>query len=376
MGKAPNGHGSVRKITKGRHKGKWRVAVVVGKTADGRLIRKTGIYAKQADAEAQRAILVAQRGAGRFGSASRRTLSDQLNLWLDTIRPDITEGTHYHYSWAVNTHVVPHLGALPLSKVDVPAIEAWLVALDDAEVGGRSRQAAYNVLSAALTHAVNRGDLGINLCDRVRKPSSKRKKVEPFTADEADLILAETFETRYAALFRLALSTGMRQGELFGLRPHRDIDLTAGTVSITRQVVESAGRIIVQPYPKTDSSNRTLHLSDAAIVLVMEHRKWMLKEGHAGREFEFVAREGGVIRRSLFRARVWVPLLERIEVRHRGAHHLRHTFATLMLGAKVPLHVVSKMLGHARPSITADLYAHAIPDQIEEATTAVRRLFG
>lgn len=376
MGKAPNGHGSVRKILKGRHKGKWRVAVVVGKTADGKLIRKTGLYDRQADAEARRAELVAQREAGRFGSASRRTLAEQLHLWLNTVAPDIAEGTLYHYRWAVESHVAPHIGAVRLGGLDVPTIEAWLGKLDEEDVGGRSRQAAYNVLSAALTHAVNRGDLGLNPCDRVRKPTAKRAKIEPFSRDEADWILAESFETRYAALFRIALSTGLRQGELFGLRPHRDIDLTAGTITVTRQAIESAGKIVVQPYPKTDSGNRTLKLTDAAIILTMEHRKRMLREGHAGREFEFVAPEGGVIRRSLFRARVWVPLLEAIEVRHRGAHHLRHTFATLMLGARVPLHVVSRMLGHARPSITADLYAHAIPDQIEEAGAAVRSLFG
>ena len=376
MAKAPNGHGSVRKILTGRHKGKWRVAVVVGRTEDGKVIRKTGIYRTQADADARRAELVNQRGAGRFGPASRRKLSEQLKVWLDNIEADVTEGTHAFYSWAVDSHVAPHIGGTPLNKLDVPAVEEWLKKLDDEGVGGRTRQAAYDVLSAALGHAVNRGDLAVNVVDRVRKPTAKRAEIEPFTPQEVDWILAETFETRDAAMFRLFLSTGMRQGEMYGLRANRDVDLKAGTVAINRQAIESAGRIIIQPFAKTDCGNRTLILPDAAMVLLMEHRKRMLKEGNAGREFEFCAVGGGVIRRSLFRARVWAPLLERLEIRHRGAHHLRHTFATLMLGAKVPLHVVSRILGHARPSITADLYAHAVADQIDEASEAQRRLFG
>lgn len=381
MGKAPNGQGSVRKVRVGKHKGKWRVAVVVGRTERGTLRRKTGIFAKQADAEAFRAEQVAKRAAGAFAPVARRTVAEQLWLWHGTIEADRADSTVAGYRHFIRNHIAPHVGGFALAKLDMPTVEGWLKKLDEAGVGARSRQMAFTVLRMALDHAVRRRDLAANPCAEIARPRYKRGKIDPFGRDEANWILADSFEGPHAALIRLLLSTGIRQGEAFGLRP-QDVDLFGRTVRITRQVVETEGRVVVQEYPKTNSGNRTLALTDAAVVLLAEHRRRMMAKGYAGRDFEFVSAEGCVIRRSTWGDRVWRPMLERIgrergaAVRHRGAHHLRHTFATLMLGDGVPLHVVSKILGHAKPSITADLYAHAIPEQVDEAGAAARRLFG
>jgi len=376
MGKAPNGQGSVRKIKSGRDKGKWRVAVVVGWTADRKPRRRTGTFDKHADAEAFRRELLAEKAAGRLAPANQVSVAGHLEQWLrDVVAPNRSEGTAISYGYSIRNHLVPHLGSVRLSALDGRLVEQWLATMVRNGVGDRTRQLAFTVLSASLGHAVRRGDLASNPCDRTEKPRAKRGKIDPFTQEEADWILADSFEGPNAALFRLALSHGLRQSELFGLRP-RDVDLTAGTATIVRQAVEREGRVVFEAYPKTDSGNRTLELTDAAIVLLMEYRKRMLRLGHAGRETEFVAPEGGVVRRSTFGDRVWRPTLVRLGFRHRGFHHVRHTFATLMLGQGVPLHVVSRLMGHAKPSITADLYAHAIPTQVAEARASANRLFG
>jgi integrase len=375
MGKAPNGYGSIRKITKGRYKGQWRVAVTVGWYGAGRPRRKTGIFEKWSDADAFRQDWAERRRTGAIGPAGL-TVSVLLSHWLENVvTPNRAENTAASYGYAIRNHIVPHLGSVRLEQLHPRTIETWLAELLSKGAGDRTRQNAYTVLSAALSQAVRRGDLASNPCLRVEKPQARRQKVDPFLREEIDWILADSFEGRYAALFRLAVSTGMRQGELFGLRP-RDVDLRSATVSITRQAVECAGRIVLQAYPKTDASNRTLSLTDATCILLGEHRKAMLRRGRAGREFEFVASEGGVIRRSTFGSRIWRPMLERLEIRHRGFHHVRHSFATVMLGDGVPLHVVARIMGHARPSVTSDLYAHAIPDQIGEAVESAQRLFG
>ncbi len=82
------------------------------------------------------------------------------------------------------------------------------------------------------------------------------------------------------------------------------------------------------------------------------------------------------MRRTDFRVRRWNSLLKILGLDHRGLHHLRHMYATLALGARVPVHVVSRVLGHSKPSITLDIYAHVLASQQAEATDATRRLFG
>lgn len=376
MSKAPNGHGSIRKLETGKYAGWYRVAVVVGWRGKNRPRRKTGTFKKHADADAFRKRTLEEKGTGRYGSLEHVTVATHLEEWLrTTVKPNRADATHSSYTLATNRHIIPHIGHVRLLALEPRHLEIWLNTLLEQGVGDRTRQNAYIVLSAALNHAMRRGDLPANPCARVEKPRAKREKINPFTREEIDWILADSFEGRYAALFRLAISTGMRQGEIYGLRS-RDVDLREGTVRVVRQAVETEGRVTFQSYPKTDAGNRTLSLTDAAIVLMLEYRKRMLKVGKAGRDLEFVAPEGGVIRRSTFGHRVWRPMLERLDIAHRGFHHVRHSYATLMLGSGVPLHVVSARMGHSKPSVTADLYAHAIPDQVEEARAAERRLFG
>lgn len=391
MGKAPNGHGTIKKLTAGKNKGKWYVEVPVGwdvsKTGRKILRRKRGLFVKQADAEAFRAKHAAARTVGAKAPAVRRTVSEQLRIWFDTVKASgRSSNTIDAWHHSIETHIKPYIGGLALRSLGVPAIEAWQTTLKNTKqrrgeaeldrlVGTRTRLMAFDILSQALRHAVKRGDLAVNPCLACEKPTYNRKKVDPFSRDEVSAILRAADAGKWAAPIRLMLSTGMRQGELFGLRP-RDIDLIAGTITINRQAVETKAGVVITEYGKTNAAHRTVALVEKTREAVVAHRARMMEKGLAGRELEFVSKAKGPVRRTSFGSGPWRDLLAACGLRHRGAHHLRHTFATTMLGDGVPLHVVSKILGHARPSITADLYAHAIPDQIEEAFSAAGRLFG
>jgi integrase len=101
-----------------------------------------------------------------------------------------------------------------------------------------------------------------------------------------------------------------------------------------------------------------------------------MRQGNAASPLVFCSPRGGILRRSDFRVRHWNPLLKLLGLDHRGMHHLRHTYATLALGTGVPVHVVARVLGHSKPSITLDIYSHVLSSQQAEATEAMRRLFG
>jgi integrase len=168
----------------------------------------------------------------------------------------------------------------------------------------------------------------------------------------------------------------MRQGELFGLL-WEHVDLPGGKLRIVQAAAEVAGKVSIRS-PKTANSARVVELPPVAVKALKEHRAILMKEGNAGSDLVFPAPRGGLIPRSTFRHRYWLPILKHKNVgaAPRGFHHTRHTYATLALGAGVPVHVVSRVLGHSKASTTLDIYAHVLQAHQTAATEAAQRLFG
>ena len=185
-------------------------------------------------------------------------------------------------------------------------------------------------------------------------------------------ILHATANDRLRAVYLLAFSLGLRQGELFGLR-WSDVDLDRARITIRQQACEVGGRVTFKS-PKTESGTRTVSISASIVESLRDRRKASEAEGHAETGLVFTNEVGNVIHRSNFGHRQWQPLLQKLKIKHRGFHVARHTAASLMLGAGVPIHVVSQILGHAKPSITLDLYSHLMPHQASVAADVLDRL--
>lgn len=367
---------------------RWRIIVTVGTKIDGSLDRRSRTFDRQADAIAWKREILNRKASGSIGPIRLSTVAEYLDRWLEmVVRPNRSASTAESYGYAIR-HVKPYLGAKRLDRLSTGDVESWLADLlrngagvakcrttgDAKTTGARTRQNAFRVLSAALDYAVKRGDLGLNPCKRVESPTADREEIDPFTRAEVDAILSATSDDRFSALYRLLFTTGMRQGEAFGLSP-KNVDLDACSVRVVRQVVETDGRIVFSK-PKSAASVRTIPIPESTAESIRDHLERMRAERRGGLDLLFVGREGGTIRRSTFAAREWNPTLDQLGIRRRGAHHIRHSFASFMLGAGVSLPVVSKILGHARPSITADIYSHAMKDQLESSRAASRSLFG
>lgn len=240
--------------------------------------------------------------------------------------------------------------------------------------GPRIKQVAYDCLNWAFRYGVDMELLIRNPLGKVSRPKSKRKKINPFEAVEAGRIMTETADTRWHAFFVLSLACGPRQGELYGLEWAK-LDLAAKTMLIDTQATDTGGKIDIRD-PKTEAGTRLVSLPEIAVEALNKHRALQASEGLADSPLVFPAPRGKHMDKGRFRNRVWNPLLVRLGIGHRGAHHLRHTYATLALGAGVAPHIVSQILGHSRVSTTLDLYATALPSQSKEASAVMQRLFG
>lgn len=366
--KRGNGDGSICQ----RKDGQW-LAVMSYKGMDGKRHRATRYAASKAHA---RLLLVDMREE-LFGpplpSTSDLLVGQFLQQWLkDSVEPNLAEATADSYRRAIKNHVKPSMGLMKLADLSPLHVRAWLSGL---KAGNRTRQNAFVVLQSALADAQRLRIIPSNPCSPIDKPKADREEIRPFTSGESQQIITATADERLAAVYLLGLSHGPRQGEIFGLR-WNDVDFQRQTVRIEQQACEVAGRVTMKAL-KTKSSRRSIHVSDRVAVALSDRRKASLTEGQASCDLVFPNRDGLPMRRSNFGARHWKGLLSDLGFEHRGFHHTRHTAATLMLSAGVPIHEVSRILGHARPSITLDIYSHWISTPESAGTHAAdRAIFG
>jgi integrase len=214
-----------------------------------------------------------------------------------------------------------------------------------------------------------------NVADLVTPPRAERHEMQTLSPEQARAFLEAAQGDRFHALYVLALSTGMRQGELLALRWH-DVGLETSTVQVTGSLQQVNGGYVVTE-PKTHSSRRRLVLTKSAIEALRLHRVAQAEErlrlGPAWEDNDLVfANEiGGFVDASNLVRRSFLPLLRRADLPRVRFHDLRHSAATLLLGRGVHPKVVAEMLGHSQISVTLDLYSHVTPTMQQEAASVM-----
>jgi len=191
----------------------------------------------------------------------------------------------------------------------------------------------------------------------IRPPKAEEKEIEPLDEGHARGLLKAAEGDELEALYVLAVTTGMRSGELLGLK-WEDVDFRAETLRVNRTLFN--GR--VHP-PKTSKSRRCIRLSRPALVALKNH-------GRTG-EWVFCTGVGTPISVHNLHNRSWKPLLKKAGLPHERFHDLRHTCATLLLTKGVHPKVVQELLGHSSISVTLDTYSHVLPNMQEKAVAAM-----
>ncbi len=338
--------------------------------------RKTRALAREALRDLERD---ARRGRKMAGKAE--TLEEYLTTWLEgsvqqSVRPRVYDG----YQSIVTVRIAPHIGRLMLEQVTPPTIQQLYSALAAEGLSPRSVINTHRVLRRALQQAVKWDMIARNPCDAVDVPRAPRRETRVLDRDQVQVLLESTAGTRRHALYMIAVTGGLRLGELLGLQ-WSDIDFAAGRVVVQRTCQHQRGIGLVFAEPKTSKSRRTVHLSHRAIATLKEHRIRQLEErlliGSEWTDLDMVFPNytGGMMHPG----NVGAPFKKDLtaaglpEVRF---HDLRHTAATLLLSAGTHPKLVSEMIGHSSIAITLDTYSHVIPAMHQEAAATMDRLFG
>jgi integrase len=244
-------------------------------------------------------------------------------------------------------------------------------------LSARTVQAIHMTIRKALGDAARWGMTVRNVAELASPPRPRRVEMQTWTAEELRAFLEHVEGERLYAVWMLAASTGMRRGEVLGLR-WRDVDLDRARVSV-RQTLVLAGRQVVTSEPKTSRGRRSIALDPRTVSALRAWRRAQAAErlawgsAWADSGLVFTREDGTPIHpewlSDAFEWRVKVAGLPRIRF-----HDLRHTHASLGLAAGIPVKVMSERLGHTSSSFTADAYQHVTPALEEQAASTVAGL--
>lgn len=366
--------GTVEQYGKG-----WRYRAAVGvnpETGARRWVTKGGFPTKRAATSALTAVL-ANADKGVVVDRSPLSVGQYLDKWLDGVAGDLKPTTLGGYRQAVK-RLKMTIGDVKLQELRPLTVEKAYQTLTRSGLAAKTVMNTHTVLRRALGDA-ERLDLVVrNAAASARPPSIRRKEQSTWTPDELSRFLASVADHRLFAAFVLGATTGMRRGELLGLR-WRDVDLDGGRLSVITTITTVNGRA-VESSTKTNKSRRRMALDTGTVEVLRAHQKRQETERQLagklwhGSELVFTREDGTALHPDRF-SHLFARLRGGVDLPPIRLHDLRHTYATMALEAGVHPKIVSERLGHATTGITLDLYSHVAPSMDEQAAETVAALF-
>lgn len=364
------------KMTDSKH-GRWGFYVAAGrdpKTNRRRQIRQA-TFTTRNDARKAALAVRAKVDGGTLVTPSQQTYADYLDAWLNQrlttgegLRPT-TEAVYRAY--ITNDIQASALGRMKLTDIRRHHVNAFVADLTSAGRGATTVRRIAAVVQGSLKHAWQDELLDHNPGAGLRLPTVAAREFMPWEPEQLGAFLDLATQHRLGALFELAALTGMRRGEVIGLR-WADVNLDRGTITI-RNNRTNAGTSIVEGAPKTTSGRRTLQYDAAAGGVLLGWAAQQRAEadalGNAWTDSGYVfSYEDGQPLKPQYVTRLFDKLRIQAGLPPMTFHGLRHEHASLLLASGTDVGLVSKMLGHSSVAVTADIYSHLIGHAAREAS--------
>jgi integrase len=338
------------------------------------------------------------KACGRLAPPSRLTLKDWLTTWLK----DYAEGQYKPttcslYKNYINAYIIPRIGNLQLQELQTSDLQRFYkLMLEEGRIkkpkaketdtednkstlspglAPKTVHRMHQVLNAALKQALDEKKIPYNPCDSAKPPKPTTKPIQPLSADQVRTFLKAIKDDWFYPVYFTELGTGLRRGELLGLK-WKDVDLKAATIQIWRSLVVIDGKPELQEDVKTKTSKRNIPLPAEVVKVLNKYKakqaELLLALGHKVTEEDlvFTRQDGRAIDPNYCR-KYFSKLLENAKLPHVRLHDLRHTFATLLLEAGEHPKVVQELLGHSNISTTLDLYSHVVPSMKTRAASTI-----
>jgi integrase len=370
MGKRANGEGSITRYKDGRWCGRYTVH-----TANGP--RRKAVYGRtKAEVRVKLTKAMADADNGLVFDAQNLTIEEYLARWLNnSVRGSVKSTTHESYEQQIRKHINPALGALKLSTLSPAHVQGFYRNKLDEGLSARTVRYQHVILHKALKQALRWGMVPRNVTEAVDPPKVHKKEIDTLSPSEVRKLLEAARGERLEALYVLAVSTGLRLGELQGLK-WQDIDLKSGNLSVRRTLSRTKAGLQLTS-PKTPKSRRKIKLISMAVEALQSHQQRQQEEISAmsarwkDNGLVFCSYTGTFIDRHNVATRSFKPLLKRAGLQEIRFHDLRHTCATIFLSRGTHPKIVQELLGHANIAITLDTYSHVLPSMLDGAVGAM-----
>jgi integrase len=351
-------------------------------TADG---RRRYVSAKtKTDARRVLRQAMADADRGLIFDADSLKVEEYLDRWLtDSVSDTVKATTFERYEQITRLHLKSALGRVKLKALTPAHVRGLYREKLEAGLSARTVRYVHTTLHKALKQAVMDGLIPRNVTEAVKPPQPTREEIHPLTPEQAKVLLqtAHTAGDRLEALYVLAIPTGLRQGELLGLK-WDDVDLEDGSLQVRRTLaITKSGPVF--SFPKTTGSRRSVKLTGKAIEVLKSHLERQLAEiDRVGSLWSpgdadgliFASETGEPLDRRAVTKQKFKPLLKQAKLPEIRFHDLRHTCATLLLTRNVNPKIVSEMLGHSTIAITLDTYSHVLPNMRDQAAAAMEEV--
>ena len=359
--KRANGEGSIRK----RKDGRWEGRYTAGHDPEtGKAIYKNVLGRSQAEVKEKLKQAIEETQALDVTKAGKYTVGEWMEVWFqDYAKIKVRPSSHQTYQGYIQNHIRPNIGDIPLEKLtslDLQKLYKKLLAqgrVDRLEAKGQPKGLSaktvrniHQILSSALKLAQEQRLILTNPAEGCALPRVEHQEMKTLTTVQLAFFFREARESGVFELYYLELATGLRRGELLGLK-WEDIDLERGDLRVRRQVSRINGEVVEAPL-KTKNAYRTLPLAEDTVSVLKEQRR---KVGNS--PWVFPSPNGGPISPDSV-LHMLHRVLKRAGLPKVRFHDLRHTFATLALQNGVDVKTVSGMLGHFSAGFTLDTYAH------------------
>ena len=363
-----NGEGSIRK----RPDGRWEGRYTAGRDPEtGKTVYKNVLGKTQAEVKVKLKQAIQESTEVDALKAAQYTVGQWMDVWFENYaKIKVRPSSHQTYRGYIDNHIKPNIGKIPLGKLTTLELQKLYKKLlskgrvDRIEAKGQPKGLSpktvrniHQVISSAMDFAKAQKLIAVNPTDGCALPKLEHREMKTLPVEQLASFLREAKESGVFEMYYIELATGLRRGELLGLK-WEDLDLEQCTLRVQRQVSRINGEVVEAPL-KTKNSYRTISLGTDAVGILKEQRK---KCGSS--EYVFPSPTGGPISPDSV-IQMLHRVLKRAGLPKVRFHDLRHTFATVALQNGVDIKTVSGMLGHYSAGFTLDTYAHV--------TTAAQR---
>ena len=370
MAKRGQNEGSIRK----RKDGTWEARVTIGISADGKQQRKS-LYGKtRQEVSAKMTDLLNNLQKGIITNPTEMTLAEWLDFYMLEYKKQYVKPTTYNnYTVKVKNHIKPAIGHYKLKALRQDIIQKFVNSLSGKGLAPSTVIDIFKVLSNALETAVDDGLIVRNVANRVKLPKTTKPQITVLTQEQQNAFVEQAKVTYMGVVYIFDLCTGMRLGELLGLK-WQDIDFEQNQLHIKRIIRKVKDPDNPEEHwhlefgtPKTPTSERIIPLNETAIKVLadvweqQEKNKEKANTAYDDNYLVFCTQLGRPLDPNNIR-RTCYSICAKIGVSNIHPHCLRHTFATRGAENNVDVRVMQKFLGHATIKETADTYTHVLND--------------